>query len=291
LPIVLFLAIAFGQDKTAPCSHCAEWNTPQKPFRIFGNTYYVGPHGLSSILITSNAGHVLIDGALPESSEHIVSNIRSLGFRIEDVKLILNSHVHFDHAGGIAELQKLSGARVMASEWSAAVLKSGRVGKGDPQYGELRPVTAVKNVRVLRDGESFTVGPIEMTAHLTPGHTPGGTSWTWKSCEHDVCRNVVYADSLSPISAKGFRFSASQNYPRALDDFEKSFRFLEAAPCHILITTHPGASSLWIRLTQRENGVVPDPMVNANACRDLAREAREQLKQRLAEEEATKPAK
>lgn len=283
-------AIAFAQDKTPPCSRCAEWNTPQKPFQIFGNTYYVGPHGLSSLLITSSAGHVLIDGALPESSYQIVSNIRSLGFRIEDVKLILNSHVHVDHAGGIAELQRLSGARVIASEWSAAVLKGGGVGRGDPQYGELRPVAAVKNVHILRDGERFTLGPIEMTAHLTPGHTPGGTSWTWKSCEQSVCHDMVYADSLSPISAKGFRFGANQRYPRALDDFERSFGFLEGTPCEILITTHPEASALWTRLARRESGVVPDPLVNANACRDLAQDARERLKQRIADETA-KPTK
>jgi glyoxylase-like metal-dependent hydrolase (beta-lactamase superfamily II) len=104
---LLFLAfvhaLAVGQNPSPSCTHCAEWNQPQAPFRVFGNTYYVGTHGLSSILITSDSGHVLIDGDLQESVQQIVSNIRSLGFRIEDVKLILNSHVHFDHAGGIAE--------------------------------------------------------------------------------------------------------------------------------------------------------------------------------------------
>src|SRR5580700_2496661 len=175
-----------GQTTASSCTHCAEWNVPQAPFRIYGNTYYVGPHGLSSILIASDSGLVLIDGALPESTEQIVANIRSLGFRIEDVKLILNSHVHFDHAGGIAELQRLSGARVMASKWSAAVMRTGGVGRGDPQFGAVAPIAPVKNVHELRDGESFRVGPIVITAHLTPGHTPGGTSWTWKSCEGEI---------------------------------------------------------------------------------------------------------
>ena len=106
----------------------------------------------------------------------IVSHIRSLGFRIEDVRVIVNSHVHFDHAGGIAKLQRLSGARVMASEWSAAVMRKGGAGDGDPQYGVILPIDRIKNVHNLRDRESFKVGDTIMTAHLTAGHTPGGTS-------------------------------------------------------------------------------------------------------------------
>ena len=275
---------AVGQHPAPACASCREWNQPQKPFRIFGNTYYVGPHGLSSILITSDTGHVLIDGALPESATQIVANIRSLGFRIEDVKVILNSHVHFDHAGGIAELQRLSRARVIASDWSAAVLKSGGVGRGDPQYGELRPIAPVKNVHTLQDGQTIVVGGITMTAHLTPGHTPGGTSWTWKSCEGNICRDIVFVDSLAPVFARGFKFTQSSRYPHVLTDFEKSFAFLESVPCDILITPHPESSSLWDRMEAREKGVMPDPMINSGACRQLARQGRGRLEQRLAEE-------
>jgi metallo-beta-lactamase class B len=286
--VCLLLAVcagmAMGQSAAAPCANCLAWNRPQAPFRIFGNSYYVGPHGLSSILITSTSGHVLIDGALPESTEQIVANIRSLGFRIEDVKLILNSHVHFDHAGGMAELQRLSGARVMASEWSAAVMRKGGVGRGDPQFGVLRPIAPLKNVTELRDGESFQVGAIAITAHLTPGHTPGGTSWTWKSCEARTCRDMVYADSLTPVSAAGFRFTKNREYPGALEDFEKAFAFLEAVPCDVLVTTHPENSDLWDRLQARDEGATPDPMVDSGACRRLALRAREQLRRRLADE-------
>jgi metallo-beta-lactamase class B len=138
--VLLSSSFIFGQTPAFSCSRCAEWNTPQRPFRIFGNTYFVGPSELSSILITSSKGHVLIDGALPESAEQIASNIRTLGFRVEDLKLILNTHVHFDHAGGIAELQRMSGARVVASDWSAAVLSGSGVAKDDPQYGTIPPI-------------------------------------------------------------------------------------------------------------------------------------------------------
>jgi metallo-beta-lactamase class B len=280
----VWVAVSVGQSTPPPCSQCAEWNKPQAPFRIFGNAYYVGPHGLSSVLITSESGHVLIDGGLPESAQQIVANIRSLGFRIEDVKIIVNSHVHFDHAGGIEELQRLSGAGVMARQWSANVMRKGGVGRGDPQYGAVAKIAPIKNVQELRDGDSLRVGVIVMTTHLTAGHTPGGTSWTWKSCEGKICRDMVFADSLTPVSSEGFRFTKSREYPKALEDFEKSFAFFEAVPCDILITTHPEVSGLWDRVDARKRGVTPDPMVDSGACRQLAKHGHELLRERLAKE-------
>jgi metallo-beta-lactamase class B len=280
---VICCGVALGQKATS-CANCITLNKAQPPFRIFGNTYYVGTHGLSSILITSPAGHVLIDGDLPESAGLIADDIRLLGFRIEDVKLIVNSHVHFDHAGGIADLQRRSGARVVASKWSAEILRNGGVGKGDPQYGTLPPLAAVKNVSTFRDGESLHAGEITITPHLTPGHTPGGTSWTWKTCEGSVCYDMVYADSLNPISAPGFRFTNSREYPHAIEDFEKSFAFFEATPCDVLITAHPEVSGFWDRLALREKGVKPDPFIDSGACHKLAENAREKLRHRLADE-------
>src|SRR5580700_9205071 len=147
-----------GQTTASSCTHCAEWNIPQKPFKIYGNTYYVGPHGLSSILIASDSGHVLIDGALPESASQIVAHIRALGFRVEDIKLILNSHAHFDHAGSLAALQKLSGARVAASPWTAAVMKTGTPPHDDPQFGILRPIPVIPRVEIIKDGATLSGG-------------------------------------------------------------------------------------------------------------------------------------
>jgi metallo-beta-lactamase class B len=234
--------------------------------------------------VVSDAGLVLIDGALPDSAPLIAADIRTLGFRIEDVKLILSSHAHYDHAGGIAELQRLSGATVEASEWSAAVLSKGGVSRSDPQYGQLRPIAAVAHVRTLRDGQSFRVGDVVLTAHLTPGHTPGGTSWTWKSCEGSRCLDMVYADSLTPVSADGFKFTNGRDYPGALADFEKSFAFLSAAPCDILLTPHGDSSGFWDRLDARKRGMVPDPMIDSTQCRQLADRSREQLRTRIATE-------
>ncbi len=277
LLLLLLAGPLAAQGVHTSCARCAAWNQPQAPFRIYANTYYVGTHGLSSVLITSAAGHVLIDGALAESAPLIVANIRALGFRIGDVKLILNSHAHFDHAAGIAELQRRSGARVAASPWTADVMKRGAVARDDPQFGGLIPIAPVARVEVIRDGQTLTAGGVQVTAHFTPGHTPGGTSWTWSSCESGRCLNLVYADSLTPVSAAGFRFSARKDHPRP-DDFERSFAFLESTPCDILITPHPEASDLFRRALER------DALVAPAACRALAETSRDQLQKRLAAE-------
>ena len=280
--LLLMLAVPVAaQDVHSSCANCAAWNKPHQAFRIYGNTYYVGTHGLSSVLITSEGGHILIDGALPESAPLIVAGIRSLGFRIEDVRFIVNSHAHFDHAGGIAELQKLSGARVAASQWTADVMNKGAVPGDDPQFGIITPIARVARVETFKDGETLRAGAVTVTAHLTPGHTPGGPSWTWRSCENGRCLNLVYADSLAPVSAQGFLFTRRKAYPHA-DDFKRSFSFLESTPCDILVTPHPEASRLWQHLEQRDSG--QNALIDPGACRVLAETSREQLQKRLATE-------
>lgn len=284
------LAQEGGAPPAAPepsCSACAEWNAPQRPFRIHGDTYYVGPRGLGVVLVTSPEGHVLIDGALPESAPLVMENIRALGFRVEDVRLILNSHAHFDHAGGIAALQRASGAEVAASPASRRVLLRGASGPDDPQYGVLPSFPAVERVREVADGETLRVGPLALTAHSTPGHTPGGTTWTWRSCEDGRCLDLVYADSQTPVSAEGFEFTRSEHYPDAIADFERGHAVLEGLPCDVLVTTHPGASRLWERLEARERGDA-DALIDPDACRRYAADARAQLARRVERERAAR---
>lgn len=269
----------------------ADWNQPQKPFQVFGNTYYVGTHGLSSILITSPNGHALIDGTLPESVPQITANIKSLGFRIADVKLILNSHVHFDHAGGIAELQKLSGAKVAASGASAPVLRSGDVSNDDPQFGGLPKIAAVANVSIVKEGETLKVGTLAFTAHFTPGHTPGGTSWSWQSCEQKRCVNIVYADSLNPISAESYRYTDTTRNPNGVQQLEKSYGVLRALPCDVLLVPHPELADLFGKLDRRnlaaQKTIAADnPFIDASACKRYVEAAREKLKARIASEQS-----
>lgn len=265
------------------CDGCPEWNRPQQPFRVHGNTWYVGTGGLSAVLVTSPEGHVLIDGALPESAPLIAASIRALGFRLEDVKLILNSHAHFDHAGGIAALERASGATVAAQPWSAAVMRSGRSRPEDPQHGVLLPYPSVSTVREITDGETVRVGPLALTAHFTGGHTPGGTTWSWRSCEADRCWDIVYADSQTPISADGFLYSRSTSYPSAVADFERGHAVVEQLACDVLLTPHPAVSGLFERLARREAGDA-EAFRDPSACRDLAASSRQRLAERLAKE-------
>jgi metallo-beta-lactamase class B len=252
---------------------------------VFGNTYYVGTNGLGAILITSPSGHVLIDGALPESAPLIIANIRALGFRIEDVKLILNSHAHYDHAGGIAELQRASGAEVAATAWSARVMERGTTVNDDPQFGLAIPYPPVRSVRRITEGQPMHVGTLSVTPHLTAGHTPGGTTWTWRSCEGDACADIVYADSQTPVSADGFLFSKSTSYRSAVADFEHGFKVLETLPCDILLTPHPSVSKLWERSSARDKGDAR-ALFSASGCKDYAADARRGLAERLARERA-----
>lgn len=256
------------------CEACAGWNVPHPPFQIFGNSYYVGTEGLASVLVTSPNGHVLLDGGLPDTAPLIEENVRALGFDMSDVRLILNSHAHFDHAGGIAALQRSSGARVLASPASSRVIRQGRSGPEDPQYGLLYDFPAVPSVEAFSEGDEILLGTLVFTPHTTPGHTPGGTTWSWVSCEADECLNLVFADSQTPISADGYRFSERTD----LDSFESGYALLEALPCDILITPHPGASAFW----QRRDS--PVGLVDAEACRRYADSARGQLARRLASE-------
>ncbi|PYP75379.1 MAG: subclass B3 metallo-beta-lactamase [Gemmatimonadetes bacterium] len=265
------------------CAACAEWNVPQRPIRLHGNTYWVGTHGLGAILIASPQGHVLIDGGLPQSAALIRANLESLGFHMRDVKLILNSHAHYDHAGGIAELQRASGARVMASAWSAGVMKTGRSQPGDPQLGIAFDYPAVSNVGTFTFEDTLRVGPIAIVPHATAGHTPGGTSWSWRSCDGARCLDFVYADSQTPVSADDFLFTRNTTYPNAIADFRRGYETLERLSCDVLLTPHPSASALWDRVSPSDGTITP-ALVDRGACARYAATARNALDQRMAQE-------
>ena len=279
---MLFAAPLWAQEYSAKqCPSCAAWNQPHAPVRLFANSYYVGTNGLSAILITSPAGHVLIDGGLPESAPLILENIAALGFRVQDVKLILNSHDHYDHAGGIAELARATGAMVAASTASATTLRAGISGPNDPQFGVALPFPSVSRVREIADGDTLRVGALAVVAHFTPGHTAGGTTWSWRSCEAARCLDMVYADSQSAISDDTFRYSGDPRYPGATADFTRGHAVIAQLRCDVLITPHPGGSALWERLAATGNA---PGLVDADACKRYAASARTALAKRLATE-------
>lgn len=295
-PALLLLATvaSFGQaatkrlepDPPITCDSCVEWNQPRQPFKIFGNTYYVGVAGLSSVLIASDAGLILVDGALPQSVPLIDAGIRALGFKTEDIKLILNGHTHYDHAGGLDALQRFTGARVVTGAAGVRALQQGKPTADDPQvlFAD-NGFPPVANVYGVADGEVLRVGTVAVTAHATPGHTPGGTTWSWKSCEGARCLDVVYADSISAVAAPGYRFTGDATHPSIVDAFRRSITRLSELPCDIMIGAHPLVGNLDDKVKRRAaqpDG--PNPFIDATACRTLAAGAMKALDQRVAEE-------
>lgn len=278
---LLSLVGSAGAD-SIDCSQCEAWNKDQAPFQIFGNTYYVGTR-LGSVLIVSPAGHVLIDGALPQSAPIIVRHIEQLGFKMSDVKIILNSHVHFDHAGGIAELQRLSGAKVIASDIAAKYLRTGTVDEVDPQFNYRLPFPGVSNVEPLGARQSVELGNLKLSVIATPGHTPGGTSWRWQSCEGQRCLNIVYGDSLNAVSDDAFKYSGDKRYPNAAADMSASIAAISSTPCDILIAVHPEATGMWSIIDEHGKGDRAR-LVDSSACKRYAAGAKNRLEKRLAQE-------
>lgn len=270
----------------AGCAADAGWNDPATPRRLHGNTWYVGTCGISALLVTSPQGHVLIDGATPQAGRQILANIRTLGFRPEDVRAIVLSHEHFDHAGGLAELQRATGAPVLARAPAVDTLRRGASDRSDPQFLSLDHFPPVAKIRRIADDEAVLVGPLALQAIPTPGHTPGSTSWTWRSCQDGDCRQVVYADSLTAISDDAYRYGDEAAHPGVLARFRQTLARVAALDCDILVTPHPSASNLWSRLGPGASV----PLVDTGACRAYARAAGERLDERLAEEGAPRDA-
>lgn len=204
------------------------WNQPFEPFRVIGNVYYVGTKGLGAYLIVDPLGHVLIDGGLPESAPLIARNIRALGYELEDVKYLLINHAHFDHSGGLAELKRLTGARVVASAADKPDLETGRVA-GRPELGATPPVTVD---RIVGDGGKLRLGRTSLTAHLTPGHTRGCTSWSLRTGKRDV----LFACSLS---VAGQNLTDDPAYPNAAADFRQTYRKLDTLKADVFLNFHP----------------------------------------------------
>ena len=279
----LLFAVEHASSASIDCERCESWNEEQAPFRIFGNTYYVGTRGLSSVLITSPDGHVLIDGALPQSAPLIARHVERLGFRMSDVKVMLNSHVHFDHAGGIAELQRISGAKVIASDVAADVLRSGKVDRRDPQFGHLPPYPGSMHVEPLGARERVELGGLKLKVTHTPGHTPGGTSWSWRSCEEERCLDLVYGDSLNAISDEAFSYSGDERYPSAAADMRASIAAVAGLPCDILIAAHPELTGLWSIFDAQGRGD-RSRLIDPSACKRYAAGGKARLDERLESE-------
>lgn len=264
-----------GADLASACEGHDGWADPAPPTRIFANTWYVGTCGITVLLVTSQRGHVLIDGGPAEAAPLVVANIERLGFDPRDVRWILSSHEHDDHVGSIAELQRVTGASMAALASAAPALVAGRLAENDPQRAIAKDFAPIRVDRVLRDGQIVGAGPLRITVHATPAHSPGSTSWTWRSCDGNECRTMTYADSATTISADDYRFG---DHPDRVAAVRRGLDRIKALPCGILLTPHPGASDLFARLAGAQ------PLADPAACTAYAQRAEERLATRLAGE-------
>lgn len=245
--LLLMIVALFGLATAAPAQDRAEWNRPVAPFRIAGNLYYVGTAGIASYLITDPAGHVLIDGAMRDSADQIAANIRTLGFRVEDVRILLQSHAHWDHVGGLAALKRASGARLLASAADRPTLETGRTDYRD-DVGSFPPV-AVDGM--IGEGDVIRLGDTAITAHLTPGHTKGGTSYTLAVTEQGRRLDVLIACSLTVANQ---RLVGDTLYPDAARDFETTFARLGALRADIFLAGHTGGFGFEEKRARRAAG-------------------------------------
>jgi len=244
------------------------WNRPVEPFRVVGNVYYVGVANVTSILIATPEGHILLDGGFPESAPPIAAAIAKLGFRIEDVKVLLSSHAHADHAGGLAELKRLSGARLYAGAADVPSLAAG--GKGDFRWGDSLPFPPVVADVAVEDGATVELGGVTLVAHHTPGHTRGNLTWTLRVQDGGRMLDVVIAGSMS---APGYKLAgAGESYPGIAADFAKSLAMLKALPCDVYLTLHGHEFGLNAKRERLAAGAMENPFADPAGYRDwLAR--------------------
>lgn len=278
--LLLLLAVGLAAPAAAQSDPTwRSWNQPVAPFRIVGNVYYVGTNELACFLVTTPKGHFLLDAGFEETAPLIEDSIRALGFRVEDVRYLLNSQAHIDHAGGLARLQRDSGAQLVASAADAPVIAGG--GKGGYPFAD-HSWTPARVDRGLKDGESLELGGVTLTAHLTPGHTRGCTTWTLTASEGKKGYAVVFAGSLSVLP--GVKLVANPDYPSIAQDFEHSFGVLRALPCDVFLSAHAGFFDMQGKRERLAAHPEGNPFVDPKGYRKYLDQAEAAFRKRLAEE-------
>ena len=233
-------------------------NQPVAPFRILGNLYYVGASDITSFLIVTPKGNILLDAGFVQTALQIQANVKTLGFRMEDTKFLLNSQAHYDHTGGLAQLKKLTGAQMAASEEDALMLEAG--GHGDSYFGDKYVFQPVHVDRRLKNGDTVSLGGTAMTAEITPGHTKGCTTWTMTVEEAGKSYHVVFVCSTSVLSE--IRLIDNAQYPGIERDYEYTFRRLRQLPCDIFLGAHGNFFDLLGKNERLRRGDKPNPFID-----------------------------
>ena len=259
------------------------WNAPFKPFRLIGNIHYVGASGISSFLITTPEGHILMDTGFETTVPRIRDSVAKLGFRLADIKIILNSHAHLDHAGGHGLMQELTGARILMSEADAALLASGGTNDFTPYSKEMMRYRPAKADRMLRDGDKVTLGGVTLTCHLTPGHTKGCTTWTMDVTEDGKVQHVVFFGSTSIL--QGVPLVNNAQYPGIAGALAASYRKLKALPCDVFLAPHTGFFGLSEKAARLERGEKPNPFIDQKAFKTFIEQAERKFLVQLSNEQ------
>ena len=275
----LFLTLVFACSAFAQVN--PEWTTNHAPFRVIGNVYYVGSQDLASYLITTPQGLILINSNLTSSVPLIRKNVEALGFHFQDVKILLISHGHWDHAAGSAEIKRLTGAKYMVMDADVPLVESG--GKDDFQYGNSPesqfPKTKVD--RVLHDGDEVKLGGVVLMAHKTPGHTKGCTTWTMKVRENTKTYNIVIVGS--PNVNTGYKLVGNAAYPTIAKDYELTFRTLKSLPCDVFLGAHGSYFGMEAKFPRMKAGGV-NPFVDPEGYKSYVAEREQAFRAELAKQ-------
>lgn len=246
--------------------------------RIAGNTYYVGSKALASYLIETPDGHIVINTGFEETVPLIRASIESLGFKLTDVKILLESHAHSDHVAGHAALQNLTGAKVFVMKGDDKVIASG--GAGQYLYGDSR-WPACKVDRVLEDGDEVSLGGVKLVAHLTPGHTRGCTSWAWQVTDAGKKLDVVVIGS--PNVNPGYQLVDNKDYPEIADDYTKTFQVLKKLPCDIFLGAHGDYYGMLAKHA-RLKGATTNPFIDSEGYREYVAVKQQAFESKLKEQ-------
>jgi metallo-beta-lactamase class B len=262
------------------------WNKPTAPFRVIGNIYYVGTNGLASYLIATPQGHFLLDGGLKESAALIRRNIETLGFKLSDIRYLLNSHAHFDHCGGLAELKRDTGAKLIAAQADRSALEGGfYLGFEDNHAFDAPPV---KVDGTIADGESLDLGGVRLTANITPGHTRGCTSWSMPVADAGQTRQVLFFCSSS-VAAN--RLVGPPQYPEIVADYQKTFAKAKTLQVDVFLAPHPEFFRMQEKREQQALGG-PNPFIDPTEFPAFIARSEADFRRQLAQQEAAvkKPA-
>ena len=274
--------LAHSQTPAPAITGGAPDDQPFPPYRIIGNIYYVGTTDITSYLIATPAGHILVNSGYEDTPRIIADSIAKLGFKLKDVKILLNSQAHFDHVAGQAEMQRLTGAKIYSSGREVAVLESG--GKADTRFGREVTYPPVKVDHVVQDLEKITLGGATLVAHMTPGHSIGCTTWTMRVTEGGKIYDVVIVGgtTINP----GVEFLKHPTYPGIADDYARTFRILHGLKCDIFLGAHGGYYGMREKYDRMQKGTGANPFIDPDGYRAFIDKSEKNFQKKLAEEKA-----